>query len=559
MARLIFKHSLYAEWSRPAHHTNAQILKGLVHHSQIWGGGRWEAPYYIPFSKTTKRHDATLPQMLLQRSHHQHTSRSGSWRSRMGYRLAFWLCVLLVGCFQLALITLIDHSSSSENDDHRRDGEGKLMFLLSVPPPRAFKRELKLIRIDADGEGEKHHDDDGSGSDGTPTDRRISSFTDADNVLLKTPDEPIREADIRPAKAKRKDKVPKQKNKKKNNKVKVKGDAKSNASKETRTTKEKESASGTASENVATQLQAIKKAGKLYSIGRKDRSGSVITDQMFAHAFAFAHGVEYAGACFVHKGLPKSETRTLLSRLGWDTYLKFGCPRGASIVNDPDAEQSQLVLKDDVYRNNLDQSYFTEAWREEIQRVLRHHQSDTGNRAAREEVEAHNARPFEIAVHVRRGDVTPCRYKRRYLPNSHYLALIDQYQLKDNDKRPVHVTIYSESDSFEPFDDFRERGYDVQLDTDLADVWQALASADVTILSRSFFSFVPAAVNPNTVVFTSFFGFDPLESWYQADDALVAQTDRQIRHLYETQCNATSVELERQLQNQKHDGVAESR
>ena len=34
---------------------------------------------------------------------------------------------------------------------------------------------------------------------------------------------------------------------------------------------------------------------------------------------------------------------------------------------------------------------------------------------------------YEIAVHLRRGDVSPCTHARRYLPNSHYLALIDQY------------------------------------------------------------------------------------------------------------------------------------
>jgi hypothetical protein len=495
--------------------------------------------------------------MQQQRNNSQHHHRHqqlydrpcSSWRFKIDWRLAFWLCALLVGFFQLTLIAVYD---SAVDTDRRNGAAGELIYLLDVPPPRPVKRELKLIRIDADS---VDGDDRGAGrtsSTRTRT-RTTSSFTDTDNVL-KT-HEPEREPVIPVPPKAMKEKVPKLKKKQK--------EKENNANKKQKvpTGEMPIEMSGAASSTLAhveMQLQAIQKAGKLYSIGRKDRSGSVITDQMFAHAFAFAHGVEYAGACFTVHGLPKRDTRTLLAQLGWDAYLKFGCPSGESIVNDPDAEQSPLVLHDDVYRNSIDQSYFTPAWREEIQRVLHHNSSNAngGGMAKTTKEELNQNKPFEIAVHVRRGDVTPCRYKRRYLPNSHYLALIDQYRPKDDDNkdnsRPTHVTIYSESDSFEPFDDFRDRGYTVQLDTDLADVWRALASADVTILSRSFFSFVPAAVNPHTVVFTTFFGFEPLSFWHRADEALVAQSDRQIRQMYETQCNATAVELERQLNEQKH-------
>jgi hypothetical protein len=490
--------------------------------------------------------------------HHRHQQHdrpcSSSWRRlRNDWRLAFWLCVLLVGFFQLTLIAVYD---SAVDTDRRNGAAGELIYLLDVPPRprRPVRRELKLIRIDADGvDGDRGGGGTGTTSSSTRT-RTTSSFTDTDNVL-KT-HEPAREPVIPvPAKA-MKEKVPKLKKKQK--------EKENNANKKQKVPTgemptEMSGAASDASAHVEMQLQAIQKAGKLYSIGRKDRSGSVIVDQMFAHAYAYAHGVEYAGACFTVHGLPKRDTRTLLAQLGWDAYLKFGCPSGESIVNDPDAEQSPLVLHDDVYRNNIDQSYFTPAWRAEIQRVLQHSSSNAngGGVTKTTKEELNQNKPFEIAVHVRRGDVTPCRYKRRYLPNSHYLALIDQYRPKDHDdnknnSRPTHVTIYSESDSFEPFDDFRHRGYTVQLDTDLADVWRALASADVTILSRSFFSFVPAAVNPHTVVFTTFFGFEPLSFWHRADEALVAQSDRQIRQMYETQCNATAVELERQLNEQKH-------
>jgi len=285
-------------------------------------------------------------------------------------------------------------------------------------------------------------------------------------------------------------------------------------------------------------MEPIIRAGKLYSIGRKDRSGSVISDMLYAHAFAFAHNVTYAGACFTVWGLPKKDTLQLLEKLQWSNFLPFACPPGVdSSLNlfKPNAtELSPLMLNDDVYRWKLIHTdYFSPAWRQSIQRAI----ADDNPRAR--SIASQHDRPYEIAVHVRRGDVTPCRYKRRYLTNEHYLKLIDQYtpSPEARDNRPVHVTIYSESISFESFDVFRERNYTVDLDSkDLAVIWKALATADLVIMSRSFFSFVPAAVNPNTVVATDFFEFEPLAGWIQADEALVKETDKQIRIMAKEKC-----------------------
>ena len=64
----------------------------------------------------------------------------------------------------------------------------------------------------------------------------------------------------------------------------------------------------------------------------------------------------------------------------------------------------------------------------------------------------------------------------------------------------IDVTIYSESETVEPFDDFNHRGYDVELDTDLAVVWKNIASADIFISSTSQFSIVPALFSTGLVV-----------------------------------------------------------
>lgn len=287
-------------------------------------------------------------------------------------------------------------------------------------------------------------------------------------------------------------------------------------------------------------LEPVVRAGKMYSVGRRDRSGSVVSDMLYAHAFAFAHNITYLGACFTVKGLPKKDTRHLLQALQWNNIFPFDCPPGVdaslNLVNPNATELPPLMLSADLYRFNLNESYFTPAWRESIQKSLRAEHPETQDTTLEKD------RRFEIAVHVRRGDVSPCKHIRRYLHNDHYLTLIDQFtpSPEERDNRPVHVTVYSESESFEPFDVFRERGYTVELDTeDLAVVWKALATADLAILSRSYFSFVPAAVNPNTVVATEFYDFEPLPGWKRVDKDLVKETDQEIYRMKNERCRKT--------------------
>ena len=109
-----------------------------------------------------------------------------------------------------------------------------------------------------------------------------------------------------------------------------------------------------------------------------------------------------------------------------------------------------------------------------------------------------------MAVHVRRWDVSPCteRYKyTRYLPNKYFLEILDQYiDNYNNNNMNIDVTIYSESKTVEPFDDFSHRGYNVELDTNLAVVWKQFASADILISSISQFNIVPASFSDGLVV-----------------------------------------------------------
>jgi len=273
----------------------------------------------------------------------------------------------------------------------------------------------------------------------------------------------------------------------------------------------------------------------MYSKGRLDRSGSVIADMLYAHAYSYHHNYTYGGACHDNvKGHPRPATVQLLESMGWSHILPFACP--SLLEESPqnsaamkDVAVRSILLEGDVYRVR---SLLNSDWRQHIRREgFMQHNSSTNN---------NNNKRFEIAVHVRRGDVSPCKHRRRYLPNEHYMTLIHQYMPQNHDN--VHVTVYSESDSFESFDVFRNANYTVVLDTpNLADLWKAFVSANVLILSRSFFSFVPAAVNSNTVVATDFFGFDPLPGWHTVDKALVARSDEIVLKMAQKHCQEHNI------------------
>ena len=180
---------------------------------------------------------------------------------------------------------------------------------------------------------------------------------------------------------------------------------------------------------------------------------------------------------------------------------------------------------------------------------------------------------FRIAVHMRRGDVDPCQHETRYLPNSYYLQMIQEYVDKymaaaaaaaraanSNDSATatvanVRVTIYSEQESFEPWDEFLRRNYSLVLGTndnksstvdkrqhhigsDIAVAWKDMMDADVLILSKSSFSMVPAILKNNNDGSVVYFPFwhAPLEHWVTVNNTVVRETEAEVKKLKRNGC-----------------------
>jgi hypothetical protein len=150
--------------------------------------------------------------------------------------------------------------------------------------------------------------------------------------------------------------------------------------------------------------------------------------------------------------------------------------------------------------------------------------------------------PVRVLVHVRRGDIIP-QWTNLYLPNSHYLQILETY-LSDTNVF-YDVTIYSESSSFEPWHEFNcstishHRRQNMRchfsFDDDIVDVWSDMLGYGqgdgrrILILSRSTFSFVPALLaNPltTTVIYTPFHQYNPLSHWTVVNDLIMNKTEK---------------------------------
>jgi hypothetical protein len=222
------------------------------------------------------------------------------------------------------------------------------------------------------------------------------------------------------------------------------------------------------------EIASENRRGIFYSETRKDRSGSAVQDMIYAKAYAYRNNLEYAGACTLEYGAKQklAKHKKLLLALGLDHEFPFRCP--------DNQEQRTLILKPEVYRKG---AYLTPDFLNYLQQSRRRQQQALPEQNS----------TSKVVVHIRRGDVTPCtragKSSFRYSPNQLYLDVLQNQVLVDFE--PNQVTIFSESKSVESFGDFSSKQYNLRLDGAVTTAWRKMADAQVLIMSKSSFSFVP--------------------------------------------------------------------
>ena len=332
-----------------------------------------------------------------------------------------------------------------------------------------------------------------------------------------------------------------------------------------------------------------------YSKARMDRSGSFIQDMLMSHAYCYHNNLTYGGSCLllptddVEKSISITKVfenenkphhinllQNVLGLYPNILYIVNGtCPKDIlpsfgetlqSISNKmKEEEQQQEANKKEMSSSTssttrmlnrawyieYDTKIFTSDYVKYLHNLMmieqrQRKQPQQQPTASKSSTATTTTTTWTIAVHIRRGDIGPCRPRtrgyNRYLPNSHYLRLIDRYSTPPKGATTTTATttkviIYSESESFESFDVFYQRGYDVILDGDIGQVWDGLLHSNVIILSRSSFSLVPAilSLTSNVVVYTPFW-HEPLDHWDVVDETFLNQTDVEYKQIKKTQC-----------------------
>lgn len=217
-----------------------------------------------------------------------------------------------------------------------------------------------------------------------------------------------------------------------------------------------------------------------YTTTRTDRSGSAVLDMLFALAYAFRNNLTYSGAC--SRGSARSQMRepthrAFLRVLGLEGVLAFSCPP-KSTNETTMTPPAHIVLEPQVYRQG---GLFTAPFLAYL-RPLR-----------RRPAGAALSSDAKVVAHVRRGDVGPCtrggRSWDRYTPNKLFLDVIRTLPYS-----PDEITVFSQSSGrsssgAESFQDFAP--YHMEIDGPPTRVWEAIADAEVVVLSKSAFSYVP--------------------------------------------------------------------
>eukprot|EP00532_Pseudo-nitzschia_australis_P005306 CAMPEP_0168203950 /NCGR_PEP_ID=MMETSP0139_2-20121125/25137_1 /TAXON_ID=44445 /ORGANISM="Pseudo-nitzschia australis, Strain 10249 10 AB" /LENGTH=387 /DNA_ID=CAMNT_0008129855 /DNA_START=106 /DNA_END=1269 /DNA_ORIENTATION=+ len=267
-------------------------------------------------------------------------------------------------------------------------------------------------------------------------------------------------------------------------------------------------------------LVSIETKAYMYHHTPAGKEGTVILDMLLAHVYAFHQGAIYGGSCGEGNDVGREPENSLIRAIGLQDFIQFACPR------DLETAERKKVIPGRSYVQDGTRA-FTPDYIELLKGVVKHPKKQEDQKKTN-----------IIVVHMSRGKkITPCtkaphRGFEPYLPNKHYQLLINKYSKPDHENK---VIIFSQSSSFEKFDEFREKGYELHIDGDISDVWSAALASDVFIMSRSSFSFVPAMVagDSTKVVYTPFWD-QPIRGWDIVRNDILAQSDVEFQHLKST-------------------------
>jgi hypothetical protein len=334
-----------------------------------------------------------------------------------------------------------------------------------------------------------------------------------------------------------------------------------------------------------------------YAEVRHDRSGSAIWHYLHAHAFykAKIHNntnnkmqTVFGGVCgppFWNNMGRFQQQRDFVEMMGFASIFPYTlkpCPSqkaGEEEQVEEQSEQQHFLLDKGIYYDPRTRNqYLTDEWTSFVKGLSSKASFDTNTTKATNNTNRNttnnNNNTTTIVIHVRRGDVEPCDNMtvHRYITNQYYIDTIREYVAKANTNnnhnhspQKTKIIVHSQNRSTEPWDDNFLRSLTeaaaattttdggnadgngdgdgnvevvLKLDVPVTEVWKdMMMEADMLVLSKSMFSYVPALFSQKakTIVCQPFF-HPCLPQWDQPSTQQIAKESRRIKTLI-NQCD----------------------
>jgi len=124
-------------------------------------------------------------------------------------------------------------------------------------------------------------------------------------------------------------------------------------------------------------------------------------------------------------------------------------------------------------------------------------------------------RQLTVAIHMRRGDVTPA-HRQRFTPNAEVLETMRRVRALLEVHGQEHVISLHSVGAASDFAEFRDSGVVLSLNVDAIWTMRQLIEADILIMSRSSFSYVAALISDGIKLYEPFW-HSPLADWIGCD------------------------------------------
>ena len=225
----------------------------------------------------------------------------------------------------------------------------------------------------------------------------------------------------------------------------------------------------------------------LYSIG-------INTDRFGSQYHAFMSGIAYAefmGYTYVHTSIKALQDSNNIDEM--NNFI--GIPETPLTKEQFYSKKMELYSKV-VYESLTPSIYYTD---KVLQKIRNYYYSS----------EKPIINNIDIAIHIRRGDVSLNIFTERFTSNEYYKKVIEFLK---KEYPNLSITIFSEG-NIEDFEELKGENMFFKLNTCIKETFHSLVKAKVLVMAKSCFSYAAALLNENEIYYQDYFFSKALSNW----------------------------------------------